>query len=204
MAIETPSYETIKKDGKFSIRKYSATIQASVVLPADDINQVSNTAFGLLAGYIFGDNKSKGKIAMTAPVAAEQVSEQIAMTAPVAAEQVSEQIAMTAPVDATKTSGRSYKVSFTMPSKYSMATLPKPNNDSVKIEKRPSHTMAVLSFAGYTTSDTISDKTELLQKWAKANGIDILGQPVVSRYDAPWKPGFLRHNEVSFRVKTSQ
>ena len=189
MAIETPSYETIKKDGKFSIRKYSATIQASVVLPADDINQVSNTAFGLLAGYIFGDNKAKGKIAMTAPVAAEQVSKQIAMTAP---------------VEATKTSGRSYKVSFTMPSKYSMETLPKPNNDSVKIEKQPSHTMAVLSFAGYTTSDTISDKTELLQKWAKANGIAILGQPVVSRYDAPWKPGFLRHNEVSFRVKTSQ
>lgn len=189
MAIETPRYETIKKDGKFSIRKYSATIRASVTISANDINQASSAAFGLLAGYIFGDNKAKGKIAMTAPVAAEQVSEQIAMTAP---------------VDTTNTSGSSYKVSFTMPSRYSMETLPKPNNESVKIEKRPSHTMAVLSFAGYTTSDTISDKTEQLRDWAKANGIDTLGQPVVSRYDAPWKPGFLRHNEVSFRAKTSQ
>jgi len=189
MAIETPSYETIKKDGKFSIRKYSATIRASVTISANDINQASSAAFGLLAGYIFGDNRAKGKIAMTAPVAAEQVSEQIAMTAP---------------VDTTKTSGRSYKVSFTMPSKYSMATLPKPNNESVKIEKHPSHTMAVLTFSGYTTDNNISDKTEQLRYWAKANGIDILGQPVVSRYDAPWKPGFLRHNEVSFSAKTSQ
>ena len=189
MAIETPRYETIRKDGKFSIRKYSATIRASVIISANDINQASSAAFGLLAGYIFGDNKAKGKIPMTAPVAAEKVSEQIPMTAP---------------VDTTKTSGRSYKVSFTMPSKYSMATLPKPNNESVKIEKHPSHTMAVMTFSGYTTDNNISDKTEQLRYWAKANGIDILGQPVVSRYDAPWKPGFLRHNEVSFSAKTSQ
>jgi hypothetical protein len=85
-----------------------------------------------------------------------------------------------------------------------MATLPKPNNESVKIEKHPSHTMAVMTFSGYTTDNNISDKTEQLRYWAKANGIDILGQPVVSRYDAPWKPGFLRHNEVSFSAKTSQ
>ena len=189
MAIETPRYETIRKDGKFSIRKYSATIRASVIIPANDINQASSAAFGLLAGYIFGDNKAKGKIAMTAPVAAEQVSEQIAMTAP---------------VESTKTTGSSYKVSFTMPSKYSMATLPKPNNESVKIEKHPSHTMAVMTFSGYTTDNNISYKTQQLRDWAKANGIDILGQPVVSRYDAPWKPGFLRHNEVSFSAKTSQ
>jgi len=52
------------------------------------------------------------------------------MTAPVQ-QQESQKIAMTAPVQQQST-GRSWQISFVMPSKYSMETLPEPKNDSVR------------------------------------------------------------------------
>jgi hypothetical protein len=30
-----------------------------------------------------------------------------------------------------------------------------------------------------------------------------VGQPFLMRYDTPWMPGFLRHNEVGIEIKRS-
>lgn len=75
---------------------------------------------------------SKESIAMTAPVRMEMPSgtgvgrkgESIAMTAPVRTEMCAAGEGGQPPV---------YKISFTMPSKYTKDTLPKPNNPDVHI-----------------------------------------------------------------------
>lgn len=183
MAIEIPSYRVVKQDGKFEIRDYDKYCIASVHVNAETFSKAGNYGFGPLADYIFGNNTKTGKIKMTAPVDT----------------QLSEQIPMTAPVDTSK-SGENFKVSFTMPATYKLDTLPKPNNPDVQLEEVARHKTATLVFSGYTTESKIDSKIKELRKWSKEQGLELSGSPILSRYDSPWKPGFIRHNEVSFII----
>jgi hypothetical protein len=65
------SYKVIKKFDKFEIRKYDAALFSSVKLNQKGYKESSSEGFRILAGYIFGDNETKEKIAMTSPVIME-------------------------------------------------------------------------------------------------------------------------------------
>jgi hypothetical protein len=67
--IETYSYRVIKKYDLFEIRSYEATLFTSVQLSENSYKAASGKGFSILAGYIFGGNDRKEKIAMTSPVA---------------------------------------------------------------------------------------------------------------------------------------
>ncbi len=67
MAIEEPKYTVESKASHYEIRKYGPIVVAETKIDSDFEN-AGNQAFRVLAGYIFGANKSKTKIAMTAPV----------------------------------------------------------------------------------------------------------------------------------------
>ena len=68
---EQHSYKVIKKFEKFEIRKYDAALFSSVKLNKKGYKESSSEGFGILAGYIFGDNEANAKIAMTSPVVME-------------------------------------------------------------------------------------------------------------------------------------
>lgn len=68
---EQHKYAVLKKFDKFEIRKYEAAIFSSVKLNVDSYKETSGKGFRILAGYIFGDNESNEKIAMTSPVVME-------------------------------------------------------------------------------------------------------------------------------------
>lgn len=181
MAIEQPKFALIEKDGDVELREYSGYIVATVSTTADSHTAAGNQGFSPLAGYIFGDNTSRHKVSMTVPVLTSRDSEKIAMTAPV----------MTQHIDTS-----SYKVSFVMPSSYKMKDLPMPNNSNVKLEKVGKHRCVAIRFSGYTRENKVVEKLEKLELWAKKHKITLAGKPMLARYDAPWKPGFLRHNEI--------
>ena len=82
MATSEPKYTVESKKTNYEIRKYDDTIVAETLVAAK-FDDAGNIAFRILADYIFGNNKSKVKIEMTAPVAQIPASEKIAMTAPV-------------------------------------------------------------------------------------------------------------------------
>ena len=65
---EQHNYKVIKKFDKFEIRKYDAALFSSVKLNKKGYKESSSEGFGILAGYIFGDNEANAKIAMTSPV----------------------------------------------------------------------------------------------------------------------------------------
>ena len=67
--IETYPYSIIEKYGGFEIRKYEASLFTRVKMETGEYEQVSGKGFSILAGYIFGGNKTNEKIAMTSPVA---------------------------------------------------------------------------------------------------------------------------------------
>lgn len=67
--IETYPYVVVKKYDQFEIRNYESRLFTSVKLPTNQYEDASSYGFSILAGYIFGNNKTNEKIAMTSPVA---------------------------------------------------------------------------------------------------------------------------------------
>jgi hypothetical protein len=105
--VETPDYTVSSKSGNLEIREYGPTIVAEATVEGER-DQAIQRGFRIIADYIFGNNLSSTKVAMTAPVI-QQSSEKIAMTAPVIQQ----------------AKGTSWNVRFVMPSKYTIETLPK-------------------------------------------------------------------------------
>tara|TARA_B100000886_G_scaffold298179_1_gene226197 strand:+ start:239 stop:787 length:549 start_codon:yes stop_codon:yes gene_type:complete len=66
--IETHSYQIQKQFQNFEIRRYGKALFSSVKLSTDNFKDASSEGFSVLAGYIFGNNDSNEKIAMTSPV----------------------------------------------------------------------------------------------------------------------------------------
>ena len=183
-AIEEPNYSVIEKDGAFELRNYEPKIIAEVLV-SGNMKQASNKGFKLIAGYIFGGNTSQqGNI------------EKINMTAPVTVTaNRSEKISMTAPVTM-KASDNQWLVHFVMPSKYTMATLPKPNNDAVMLRQVPSRKYAVVRFSGLAGARKVANITTQLETWVSKKGITPIGKAELSRYNPPWTLPFLRRNEI--------
>ncbi len=95
--VEIARYEEAGRTGEVEFREYPELILASVT------GQGDNSAFGRLFSYISGENRTRKKLSMTAPVI---TSQKIEMTAPVISDT------------------RSF--SFVMPLKYKLEEIPEP------------------------------------------------------------------------------
>jgi len=186
MAIETPSYNVEKKEDDFEIRTYSAYILAQVDV-ASDFDSALRNGFEILAHYIFGGNRKKESISMTAPV-----SEEIPMMAPV----TSEKISMTAPVSEERAGDRAHRISFAMPLKFTLETLPEPLDPRITFKVVESRRTAAIRFSGRVHEKLASQKTEELRAWLARNGIVPKSNFVVALYNPPFIPGIFRRNEI--------
>lgn len=83
---------------------------------------------------------------------------------------------MTAPVTQEGTNGR-WTVRFVMPASYTMDTLPRPNNDAVKLEKIPGKRFAVIRFSGMAGEASLKDHTDELNAFVKDRKLDALSPP---------------------------
>ncbi len=183
MAVEEPAFKAVLLDGAFEVRDYPPLVVAEVTVGGDQ-KEAANNGFRLLAGYIFGGNKRRQSIAMTAPVAQAPISEKIAMTAPV-----------------TQTPGPAeWVVRFTMPRAYSMETLPEPNDPRVHLRVLSPTRFAVLKFSGLARRDVVAAKTVELGALAKSHQLRAIGPVSLAQYDPPWTLWFMRRNEVMIPV----
>ena len=182
-AVEEPAFKSVVHEGAFELRDYPALVVAEVTVDGDQ-KEAANKGFRLLAGYIFGGNKKRQSIAMTAPVAQAPASEKIAMTAPV-----------------TQTRGGDrWVVRFTMPRAYSLETLPEPNDPNVQLRVLAPTRVAVLQFSGLARKADVETKTRELEKLAETHHLRTTGQASLAQYDPPWTPWFMRRNEVMIPV----
>ena len=69
---------------------------------------------------------------------------------------------MTAPVAQSRTSDDRWTIRFFMPSKWTMDTLPTPDDDEVALVTVPGETVAVLRFSGDRGSTAVTARTEEL------------------------------------------
>lgn len=183
MAVEEPSFKSVLREGAFEIRDYPALVVAEVSVRGDQ-KEAANRGFQLLAGYIFGGNKSRQSIAMTAPVAQARTSEKIAMTAP---------------VTQTGAAGE-WVVQFTMPRAYALETLPEPNDPRVRLRVLAPTRFAVLRFSGLARPDDVTARTLELEQQVRTRRLRAVGPASLAQYNPPWTPWFMRRNEVMIPV----
>jgi len=183
MAIEQPKHEVVKTYDDFEVREYPAYVVAETEVTGEQ-TEAGNEAFSRLAGYIFGNNGGAKKIAMTAPVT----------QAPGA------KIAMTAPVTQTSTGAKTWRVQFMMPAEYRLETLPEPKDARVQLKTVPARRVAALRYSGTWSQKNYDEHLAELSAAMKREGLEATGEPTWARYDPPFKPWFLRTNEILIEV----
>lgn len=186
MSVEQPAYETLKRDGHFEVRRYNGFIVAHVDVEAG-FDPALNEGFRVLFDYITGHNKARVKIPMMAPVTEEirRGSEKISMTVPVTMEKRREGV---------------YRIGFIMPGRYTLETLPRPDSEAIGFTEIPDHEVAVLKFSGHSHEPAVDEKIGELNQWLSTNDLQPKSNFRLARYDPPWIPGFMRHNEVMVDV----
>jgi hypothetical protein len=183
MATEEAPYKVTKTDDIFELRDYAPQVLAEIIVEGD-LEGAGSKAFRALFRYISGNNKSRGKIAMTAPVSQEQKGEKISMTAPVSQQRIH---------------GK-WAVSFMMPASYTMETLPTPDDPSIKLRQVPARRVAAVRYSGFWSEEKYLLHRGKLEKWINDNHLTIAGEPVWARYNPPFTPWFMRRNEVLIPV----
>lgn len=188
---EEPSYTVLQSYVDIEIRQYEPKIVAETIVKAER-GKANNDAFGILAGYIFGQNIS---------VSQPQKSEKIAMTAPVMQQAAGEKIAMTTPVTQTgDQKSNAWAVQFFMPSAYSMATLPKPKDDRITLKELPGSKMAAICFSGNAADKQLREQEAKLRDFLSQQGIESKGTATYAFYDSPFTLPMLKRNEVMIEI----
>lgn len=192
--VESPEYVVSKSQGNIEIRQYPAIIIAQVSVTGER-DEAIRSGFRLLADYIFGNNSSQQTIEMTAPVQQQQdsaESEKIAMTAPVLQQAEGEE---------TIAENTEWKVSFVMPSEYTMETLPMPNNERVIIRALDSKNIAAITFTGFHSNDNLHHHERELMQYLVEQGLMDKAEPIYAFYDHPSVLPFMRKNEVLIEIE---
>lgn len=184
---EEPHYLATKLTDNVELRRYGPRIAAETTVDSDE-ERARNVGFRRLAKYIFGANHRDETISMTAPVTQQSASDEIAMTAPVAQ---------------ARSANDQWVIRFFMPSKWTMDTLPEPDDEKVRLVPVPGETVAVLRFSGDRGPQAVDDRTNELRKTLLDNDIEPAGDPVAWFYDPPWTLPFRRRNEVAIPVETA-
>jgi hypothetical protein len=106
----------------------------------------------------------------------------------------STKIEMTAPVIQEKMEVY-YRVSFIMPSKYSLRTLPQPIDPRVKIKEVEKEIKAVYTFKGWATEKRVNKKKKSFIKLLEENNL-LYSMIKLAQYDPPYTPPYMRKNEL--------
>ena len=182
-AIEEPAYEVTGRIGDVELRRYAPYVVAEV-LTAGSATEAGNKAFRILASYIFGNNKGKRKLAMTAPVTQTAAPMKLKMTAPV--------IQNAAP--------GGYLVQFVLPRGVGLDTAPEPVDRRVVLRQVPAMRVAVIRYSGFWSEANYSRHLARLQETLMRAGVKWSGEPIYSRYNPPFTPWFMRRNEIWLRL----
>ncbi len=131
-------------------------------------------AFQLLFQYINGNNELHERLPMTAPVVSRSGE----------------------PADPDSEG----MMAFVLPADAKMAEPPKPSDPRVVLETKEGGLFAVMRFRGRAGGVDVQGRTEELKAELKEADYLMDGRPFLMRYNSPFTPGFMRHNEVAVRV----
>jgi effector-binding domain-containing protein len=170
---EEPKHEVLEKEGRFQLRSYSPSLIARTMV-SGSYEDAGDTAFKSLFDFIGKGNAEGKKLPMTVPVYQARVG---------------------------KGEDSAWMMSFFMPAKHSLQTLPKPTDEDVEIHLLPERKVAVYRFSGDQGESAFKHAANRLLKWAKGRGLRTKGEPILALYDQPFSLPFRRRNEVHLFVE---
>lgn len=178
---EEQPFEVVKRYDGFELRRYPSHVVAEVTVD-QPFEEAGNTAFRYLFGYITGQNRSQTSVAMTSPV--------------VQSDGAAQKVAMTAPVVQNSTPEGDHVVAFVLPASMTEETAPEPTDPRVSIRTVPPSLAAVTRYSGRWSENSYERHRRSLVQAVEAAGLKPVGTPRFARFDPPFKPWFLRRNEV--------
>jgi hypothetical protein len=191
---EQQPFDLVRRYPGFDLRRYPAHTVAEVTVRAS-FDRAGNSAFRSLFGYISGQNRTNASVAMTAPV--------VQAVAPTTAGQDttdqnggSHKVAMTAPVVQRPAGDGEFVVAFVLPASLTADTAPVPTNPQVEIHTIPAGLAAAVGYSGGWSQSGFDKHSAQLQQAVRDAGLTPIGPPRFARFDPPFKPWFLRRNEV--------
>ena len=156
-SVEEARYDVLQLEDKYEVRLYQPMVVVETVVE-DDFDNAGDIAFRRLFNYISRENAASSKIAMTAPVIANQTDadtgEKIDMTVPVLEER----------------KGKGWRYMFVLPADYSMETAPAPLDENVKLSTIPRKKVAVIRFSGFRDEKIINEKPTTEVQYIKEDG----------------------------------
>lgn len=195
MATEQPDYTVLEERDGYEIRSYPPYIVAEVKVD-DEFRRSGSSSFNVLASYIFGDNQGSKKMQMTAPVTSAmspQIGKKMQMTAPVTS----------VPLMNEEDEADGFLYQFVMESKYSLETLPEPNDPRIKLRELPERTVAVRRYSGSQSGQNVVRNLSILMEDLGRDNVTTLSGPQIAFYDDPWTPSSQKRNEVMVEIEYS-
>ncbi|WP_442543670.1 SOUL family heme-binding protein [Arthrobacter sp. KN11-1C] len=180
-------YQMVRSYDDFEVRRYPEHLLAEVIVEGT-FKEAGNRAFRYLFSYISGENRSKQKVAMTAPVVQDAASEKIAMTAPVVQQGIATQ--------AYEAGKPKFRVAFVLPEGFTIENAPGPTDPKVYLRTVPESLAAAIRYSGRWSALSYQRHLERLKSALRAAGLTPAGTPRFARFDPPFKPWFMRHNEI--------
>jgi hypothetical protein len=179
-AVENARYTVLKRHASFELRSHPAHVTASFSTSERTMKAAGSVSFRFLAGFIFGKNEQSASIAMTSPVGLAPTSE-------------------------------GHTVTFVLPSKFSsLEQVPAPLDSRVRLALVPAGLSAVrrLHITWRERLDNVRFREEAaaLLRDVEAAGLRPAAgaQPLQLSYDPPWCPFWMRRDEVSVPLESSQ
>jgi hypothetical protein len=176
---ETPAYRVEQVLNGAEVRAYGPAVVAEVTVGGSR-SGAANAGFRVLAGYIFGGNDDRTKIAMTTPVA---------------------QVPDPAPISSGGADAREWTIRFTMPAKWSVDSLPAAKDSRIRMIETAPRRMLVVTFSGRPTDAALAEALEQLRATAEKTGLQTTGAPEYMFYDAPFTLPWNRRNEVALVLR---
>ncbi|WP_235919051.1 SOUL family heme-binding protein [Aureimonas psammosilenae] len=170
---EEPDYDVVRRDGEIEVRDYDAMVVAETVKTGYH-EKARKAGFNALADYTSAHNRGGKKIPMTAPVL-QQLAEADGQT-------------------------KGWAIRFVMPKKFSVATLPPPGTNEVKLRDVPAKRIVSIRFNGNFTASLASKKLMTLYNYLADENLKQKGDPEYAFYNPPWTPGFLKRNEIFIEI----
>ena len=169
--LEQPAYKIVQTDRKIELRDYDSMLLQSTNVSGQQYDGLRKE-FRPLVNYIGAKGREGEKISMTAPVMQSLGDDENA-----------------------------WSVSFSMPSKYKISELSKPNNERIYTRVIRAFCAAVIRFSGRADMPLLAQKTKELGNWIESSGPSPRAKLRYMFCNDPSTPSFMRRNEALIEIQ---
>ena len=180
--VEQPKYRVVETADNIEIRDYAPMIVAETDVTGEQRKALGH-GFRAIAGYIFGDNLSAKKVAMTAPVT-QQSNEKIAMTAPVTQQG----------------DGGNWHVRSRHASRLHHGHSSEAEESRGRTQRNSGAAFCRHPLLRMGGEESLKRRTNELEAFIKAKNLHSVSAPTYAYYNPPWTLPFLRRNEVMIEI----